>query len=147
VGVVHTEWVVSVSTTTSSDGNGGKCDRMIMMTSSTPRSDVMDGRIVPTKGDIQHHRREGDDDDVVVADDDAAAAASALRRTILDEFRSLDEDDRERTVRGARDAHARFVEAARGASSGAERVRLVRDMDEKTQRLLVMYKLWCDDGE
>ena len=76
-----------------------------------------------------------------------ATAALALRRTILDEFRSLDEDERERTVREARDAHARFVEAARGASSGVERVRLVRDMDEKTQRLLVIYKLWCDDGE
>jgi len=92
-----------------------------MMTSSTPRSDVMDGRIVPTKGSIQHHRREGDDVDVVVADDDAAAAASAMRRTILDEFRSLDSWRR-------RGGHLQGGEGSSRAGYGREDSEAARDV-------------------
>jgi hypothetical protein len=65
---------------------------------------------------------------------------------MLDEFASLPGGERERTVREAGDAHAEFLELIGRTPPGGERVRLMRDMDAKTQRLLVIYKLCCDEN-
>jgi hypothetical protein len=76
----------------------------------------------------------------------AAGAAEALRRTLWDEFASLPGGERERTLREARAAHAEFMELVGRTPPGGKRVRLMRDMDAETQRLLVIYKLWCDEN-
>jgi len=71
-----------------------------------------------------------------------ASEAAILQQTILGELLSMDEDEREHTLKEAAEASRIFMEEAMALPMGQERIDYLRSIDAATSRKLAMYKLW-----
>jgi len=71
-----------------------------------------------------------------------ASEAAILQQTILGELLSMDEDEREHTLKEAAEASRIFMEEAMALPMGQERIDYLRSIDAATSRKLAMHKLW-----
>jgi hypothetical protein len=71
-----------------------------------------------------------------------AKQAASLKQGILAELLSMDTDQREIELQHAGKTHDDFLTKAMQLPPGPDRVAFVQNVDEHTQKLLVMHKLW-----
>jgi len=71
-----------------------------------------------------------------------ASQAAALQQQILNEILSMPEDIRQMKLAEAERVSKDFLERVMRKPPGPERVEVLRSIDEPTQRLMAMHKLW-----
>ena len=71
-----------------------------------------------------------------------ASEAAILQQTILAELLSMDEDQRNCTLKEASDASLKFMQEVMALPMGQERIDFLRSVDPETSRKLAMHKLW-----
>lgn len=73
---------------------------------------------------------------------DMAKKAAALRESLAQELKNMNEMDRTNLMQQAEQALQNFQEQAMQRPAGSERVEFLRSMDAETQRLLAMHRIW-----
>ena len=73
-----------------------------------------------------------------------ARDAATLQQSILGQLLTMDESDREKTLKEAKDANDSFIKRALELPVGAERIVFMQSIDSETQGRLLMHKIWAE---
>jgi len=128
-----------------SDVNEGGVTRVLSVEEKTVQIDGNDDEILvgsggggaPSMATMEQQRDVRQEEHLKMA-----RQAAQLQQGIIDDLLSLDEHEREATLKDAKEAHEMFMEKASQVPEGVARIMLMQDLDPGTQRLLVMHKLW-----
>jgi hypothetical protein len=71
-----------------------------------------------------------------------ARKAAEMQQALLDQLLKMDEEDRQLTLRDAKEAHDNFLKEALSITPGPQRVLFMQSIDEEKQKKLIMHKLW-----
>ena len=71
-----------------------------------------------------------------------ASEAAVLQQAILGELLSMDESQRDHTLKEAAQASNEFMQQVMALPMGQERIDFLRSVDPETSRKLAMHKLW-----
>lgn len=82
------------------------------------------------------------DDNTASAQLQMAQKAAALRDSLVKELVSMTEDDRNVLLQQAEQALQDFQQKAMEIPVGPERIEFLRNMDDRTQKLLAMHRIW-----
>jgi hypothetical protein len=71
-----------------------------------------------------------------------ARKAAEMQQKLLDQLLTMNEEDRQLTLRDAKEANDIFLKEALSITPGPQRVLFMQSIDEEKQKKLIMHKLW-----